>query len=146
MGALGKFWDDPHVDMYSKYMIFRVIPCNLLIWVCKSWALRQSLLNTLDVFLHRKIRNILGINMPKVRDMRINNISIWIMFYNTSCIRNQVAFRQLSYVGEIFRREDSHVPTRLLTAWSNHQRKRGQPLLMNKMSLARNFRLIIPDV
>ena len=37
-------------------------------------------------------------------------------------------------------------PTRLLTAWCNHPRKRGRPLLTHKMSLARNLRLIIPEV
>ena len=26
MGALARLWDDHHVDMYSKYMIFRAIP------------------------------------------------------------------------------------------------------------------------
>ena len=88
----------------------------------------------------------MGINMTKVRDMRIKNTYIRIMFYNIPCIRNQVAFRQLSYVGKIFRRKGSHLPTRLLTAWCNHPRKSGWPLLTNKMSLDRNFRPIIPDV
>ena len=77
-------------------------------WGCDSWVLRQSLLNTLEGFLHRNIRRILGINMTKLRDMRINNTSIRIMFYNIPCIRSQVAFRKLSYVGKIFRREGSH--------------------------------------
>ena len=53
MGDLKKFWIDDHVDMYSKYMIFRAIPCNLLLWGCESWALRQSLLDSLEVFLYQ---------------------------------------------------------------------------------------------
>ena len=146
MGSLGKFRDDPHVNMYLKYMVFRSIPCNLLLWGCKSWTLRQSLLNTLDVFLHHNNRQILGINVTKVRDMRINNISIRIMFYNIPCIRNQVVLQQLSYVGKIFQHKDSHVPTRLLTAWSNYPRKHGRPLLTNKMSLARKLQIIVLDV
>ena len=36
MGALARFWDDHHVEMYSKYIIFLEIPCNLLLWVCES--------------------------------------------------------------------------------------------------------------
>ena len=139
IGSLRKFWGDPHVDMYSKSMFFRAIPCNLLLWGCKSWALRQSLLNTLDVFLHRNIRRILGINITKVIYMRINNTSIRIMSYNIPCIRNQVAFRQLSYVDKIFWRKESHIPTHLLTAQSNHPRKHDQPLLTNNISLARNL-------
>ena len=135
-----------HINMYLKYMILREIPCNLLLWGCKSWALRQFLLNTLDIFLHCSIMRILGINMTKVRDTRIKNTSIQIMFYNIPWIRNQVAFWKLYYIGKIFRREESHIPTCLLTAWSNHPRRRGQPLLMNKMSLANNLQLIILDV
>ena len=135
-----------HINMYLKYMILREIPCNLLLWGCKSWALRQFLLNTLDIFLHCSIMRILGINMTKVRDMRIKNTFIRIMFYNIPCIRNQVAFWKLYYIGKIFRREESHIPTCLLTAWSNHPMKHGQPLLTNKMSLYRNLWLVIPDV
>ena len=45
MGALKTFWRDHHIDMYSKYMIFRAIPCNLLLWGCESWTLCHSLLD-----------------------------------------------------------------------------------------------------
>ena len=31
MVALDNLWIDHHVDMYSKYMIFREIPCKLLL-------------------------------------------------------------------------------------------------------------------
>ena len=55
-GAMVYFWDDNHVDVYSKYLIFQTIPCNLLIWVCESWALRQTLFDALEVFLHRSVR------------------------------------------------------------------------------------------
>ena len=106
MGALGLFWDDPHVHMYSKYIIFRAIPCNLFLWGCKGWSLRQSLLETLEVFINRNIRKTLWINTTKVRDTRIKNTSIRIMFYNIPCIRNQVVFRKLSYVVKIFRRKE----------------------------------------
>ena len=50
-GALTKFWYNQHVDTYSKYLIFRAIPMNLLLWGCKAWSLRQSLLDKLEVFL-----------------------------------------------------------------------------------------------
>jgi hypothetical protein len=38
-GALTKFWYNQHVDTYSKYLIFRAIPMNLLLWGCKAWSL-----------------------------------------------------------------------------------------------------------
>ena len=84
--------------------------------------------------------------MVQVRERHIKNSRIWVMFYNIPCVRNQVAFKQLTYVGKLLRREASHVPTRFLTAWCNNPRKRGRPLLTNKDTLFRNLRLIILSV
>ena len=68
MGAMSKIWEDNHVDLYSKYLLFRSIPFNLLMWGCESWALRKTLLGSLKVFLHRGIRQILRIKMSQVID------------------------------------------------------------------------------
>ena len=76
MGAMSKMWDDDHVDTYSKYLLFRATPCNLLLWGCKSWALRKSLLASLEVFLHRGIRRILKTKMWQVIEQHITNTSI----------------------------------------------------------------------
>ena len=127
MGALENFWRDHHVDMYSKYMIFWVILCNLLLWGCEIRALLQSLLDKLDMLLYRSIRRILGIIMGQVRECHIKNSHICMMFYNIPCVRNQVAFRQMTYVGGIMRRKRSHVPTRLLAAWCNNPSQRCRP-------------------
>ena len=51
MEALNNFWSDTAVNDYSKYLIFRAIPCNLLLWGCESWALREATLPKLEVFL-----------------------------------------------------------------------------------------------
>ena len=88
MGALARFWDNHHVDMYSKYMVFRAIPCNLLLWGCESWALRATLLDKLEVFIRRGIRYIMGIKMVQVRERHIKNSHIRTMFYNIPCVRN----------------------------------------------------------
>ena len=53
IGAMSEIWDDDNVDTYSKYLLFRAIPCNLLLWGCESWALWKSLLSCLEVFLNR---------------------------------------------------------------------------------------------
>ena len=37
MGSMSNIWDNDHVDTYSKYLLFRAIPCNLLLWGFKSW-------------------------------------------------------------------------------------------------------------
>ena len=66
MGAMSKVWDDDNVDTYSKHLLFKATPCNLLLWGCEIWALRKSLLASLEVFLHRGIRRILKIRMSEV--------------------------------------------------------------------------------
>ena len=125
MGEMSKIWDDDHVDTYSKYLIFKAIPCNLILWGCKSWALRKSLLASLEVFLYRGIRRILNIRMSKVIEKRITHTSIRKKFYNISTIKKQIALRQLRYLGKIFRKEELHIPTCLLTVWCDHPRKSG---------------------
>ena len=132
--------------MYSKYMILCAIWCNLLLLGCESWALWMTLLNKLEVFLHRGIIRVQGIKMVRVRERHIKYSHICTMFYNIPCQNNQVAFRQLTYVGKILRREGSHVPTRLLTAWCDNLRKRGGQLVTNKDSVVKNLRLVLPDV
>ncbi len=51
MGALKTVWDSPHLDIWSKYLLFRAIPMNLLLWGCKIWLMRKALSNKLKVFL-----------------------------------------------------------------------------------------------
>jgi len=73
MGALHNLWKNPHVDLYSKYQFFMAIPLNLLLWGCEAWALKVSSLKKLEVFLHKSIRRILGINILQVQDERKKN-------------------------------------------------------------------------
>ena len=144
MGALNPFWKDKAVDDYSKYLIFCAIPCNLLLWGCESWALREATLQKLEVFLHRSVRKILRITITQVIDDSITNDSLRVRFFNIPSIRNQIAKRQLTFIGKVVRNTDDQIPTQLLTAWCEHPRKRGAPLQNNKKNLAQNIRLIVP--
>ena len=76
MGALNSFRSNRAVDDYSKYLIFRAIPCNLLLWGCESWAFREATLQKLEVFLHQKKIKKLGITITQVIDERITNKSV----------------------------------------------------------------------
>ena len=146
MGALSKIWDDDHVDTYSKYLLFRSIPCNLLLWGCNIWTLRKSLLASLEVFLHMGIRIILKVKMCQVFEQRITNTSMRENLYNIPTIKNQIVLCRLTYLGKIFRQEDSHIPTCLLTVWSDHPCKVGRPILTNKQCILINIQRVIPDV
>ena len=73
MGRLKDVWRNPHLDVYHKYLLFRAIPMNLLLWGAETWSLRKSQLDKLEVFLHRSICRILQISMSKVREQRLHN-------------------------------------------------------------------------
>ena len=73
MGRMNNVWRNPHLDLYNKYLLFRAIPMNLLLWGAEAWSLQQSQLEKLEVFLHQSIRHILQISMTKVQEQRIHN-------------------------------------------------------------------------
>ena len=70
MGALKEMWRTPHLDVHNKYLLFRAIPMNLLLWGAETWSLRlrKSQLDQLEVFLHHSIRRILQILMSAVKE------------------------------------------------------------------------------
>ena len=98
MGALKELWRNPHLDMYNKYLLFRAIPMNLLLWGAETWSLRKSQLDKLEVFLHRSIRRILQISMTKVQEQCLCNGKVHDMFYSIPCVRNMIAARQMDFV------------------------------------------------
>ena len=125
MGSLAKFCTDTSVDNRSKYLIFLVIYINMLLWACESWVLRTSLLKNLEVFLHGSIRRILCISMTEVKDQHITIETVRRIVFDIINTEEQIATRQLKFIGKVTRNSDEHLPTKLLTAWCNHKRQRG---------------------
>ena len=116
MGALQHFWGDDAVDIHSKYLIYCAIPLNLLLWGCESWALRATMMSKLEVFFHRSIRRILGITITQVIDEHITNDSVRMRFCRIPSLQNQIAKRQLTFIGKVVRNSNDQIPTRFLTA------------------------------
>ena len=141
MGALNHFRADPAVDKFSKYLIFRDIPCNLLLWGSKSRAIRKAKMKKLEVLLYRNIQKILIIDIARVIDEQITNISICEQFFDIPTICNQTAQRQLTFIGKVVCNYDDQITTQLLTAWCNHKRKPGGVLQKNKKTPRRTFAL-----
>ena len=103
MGSLSSYWSNKSVDLKSNYLIFAAIPCNLLLWGSERWALRTSLLSKIEVFLHRSVRRILGITMIEVKKEIKRNAEVRERFFNIPTIQNQIAKRQLTFIGEAVR-------------------------------------------
>ena len=122
------------------------IPCNLLLWGGESWALRTSLLSKLEVFLHRSVIRILGIRMAEVKEGRIRNSEVRGGLFNIPTIQNQIAKRQLTFIGKVVSNSGLQLPTKLLTAWCNHKQKRGRVIHSNKKSIVQHIALILTCV
>ena len=118
--------------------------CNLLLWGCESWEIREATLKKFEVFLHRNLRKILNITITMVIDEKITNESVQKRFFNIPTIRYQLSKQQLTFIGKVVRNSEDQIPTQLLTAWYNNKRKPGAPLQNNKKNLAQNIRLIVP--
>ena len=145
MGALKNFWDNPHVDLYSKFLI-RAIPLNLLLWGCETWSMRKQLMDKLEVFVHRSCRRILHITMTQVKDERITNEQVRKTFYSLPSVPHLIAARQLSFIGKVIRGPFDQPPKMLLTAWCNNKRKPGRPFLHNKDFIVKNLKLLFDRV
>jgi hypothetical protein len=59
MDALKELWSNPNLNTYNKYLLFQAVPMNLLLWGCEIWSQRQSLLDKLEVFLHKCFSTVL---------------------------------------------------------------------------------------
>ena len=71
MGALRSMWDCPHLELWSKYLLFRSTPMNILLWGCKTWSMRKAFSNKLEVFLHHSICCILHVSITRVKEEHI---------------------------------------------------------------------------
>ncbi len=103
MGALKEVWRNPHLNVYNKYLLFRAIPMNLLLWGAETCSLRKSQLDKLEVFLHHSIWHILQILMTKVQEQQLHNDKVWEVFYSIPCVRKMIATRHMDFVGKMIR-------------------------------------------
>ena len=113
---------------------------NTLVWGWKSWVIKESSFNDMDVFLHSSVRKI-----PCTRwDDQISNEEIREKFYNLQDIGRMVVARQLLFVGKVVRRENEFIPKQLMTAWVNNKRKRVRHITTNKTSIAKCLQQLYP--
>jgi hypothetical protein len=121
MGALKELWCNTHLDVYNKYLLFRAIPMNLLLWGAETWLLRKSQLDKLEVFLHHSIWCILQISMTKVQEQWLCNDKVQGMFYSIPCVRKMFAAQQMDFVGKMIRGPPGRPSCNMIIACCNHK-------------------------
>ena len=146
MGALKNVWDSPHLDTWSKYLLFRAIRMNLLLWGCETWSMWKALSNKLEVFFHRNIRRILRISMFRVKEEHLHNEHVGRMFYDIPHVGNMIAAHQLDFLGKTMRGPHDHPAKQMMTACCNNVRCVGCPFLHNKDFVVKNLCLLFANV
>jgi hypothetical protein len=145
MGTLKSIWDNPHLKVWSKYLLFRAIPMNFLFWSWETWSMRKSLLNKLDVFSQQNICQILQVLMTRVKDECICNEQVWCMFYNISCKCNMIAARQMDFIGNVVRAPCGRPVQHMLSACCDNTRLVGCPFLHNKDHIVKNLQQLFAN-
>jgi hypothetical protein len=125
MGALKEIWQNPHLDIYNKYLLFRAIPMNLLLWGAETWLLRKTQLDQLEVFLHCSICRILRISMTQVKDNRLQNKRVQKMFYSIPRVRNMIAVRQNDFIRKMIRGPPDQPSRNMITACCEYKQRVG---------------------
>jgi len=146
MGALKNVWNSPHLDIWSKYLLFCAIPMNLLLWGCETWSMRKALANKLEVFLHRNIRRILLVSITRVHEEQIIKEHIRHMFYDIPRVSNMIAACQLDFIWKTVQGPSDRPAQQMLTACCDHVRRVGRPFLHNKDYIVQNLRLLFANV
>ncbi len=146
LGALKNVWNSPHLNIWSKHLLFCAIPMNLLLWGCETWSMRKSLSNKLEVFLHRNIWSMLRVSMTRVREEGIRNENVRRMFYDIPCGCNMITARQLDFIGKTVCGPSNRPAQQLLTSCCNTVRRIGRPFLHNKDYIVKNLRLLFANV
>ena len=130
MSALKNACNSPHLDIWSKYLLFQVILMNLPLWGGKTWSMQKyQVYYKLEVFLHHNIWCILQILIFHVKEERLHNEHMWRMFYDYFFVKNMIAVYQLDFLGKTIRGPHSHPAQQMITACCNKLHHVGCPLL-----------------
>ena len=121
------FWDSEHIDISAKVQIYLVIPINLILWSCQTWAVTKVVTKKLEVFHIRCLRRILKIRWDNVRELKIRNSRVRKNFNNIGTIENIISKRRLIFIGEIIRMKGNCVPARLISTFQMEKRPLDRP-------------------
>ena len=146
IGALKFFWQAKGVDVRFKYLIYMVIPLNILLWRCESWALTKDLIKKNDLFHITCLRRILGIKWSEVVDDKISNKTVCSSFNNIRKVEYLIAKTRLLFVGKIIRMARNKISARLISAFIYKKRPRGRLNTTVRHSISNDIRIIIPSV
>jgi hypothetical protein len=73
VGTLRTLFWHPDIDLKTKTTVYTAMALSIVLWGCEAWTITNSIKCAHQVFHHCSLRNILNINMFKVKEQRITN-------------------------------------------------------------------------
>ena len=129
MGALGFIWKAPQTCLDTKIKLFLAIPVNLALWNCETWSGNKMDMDILDVFFHKSIRRILGINMTEAKEKSVSNVKLRKRFGNANSLSHIMTCRMLKFVRRTARQDPRKLLRRMLTSFGEDHLERIGMLL-----------------
>ena len=136
MGMLKGFFNKKQISTYTKFLIFRAITLNILLWGCENWAMRADLLSKLERFVNRQVRKLLHITMTQVKEEHITIKQLRERFHNLRSIQSMIDERKMKLLGKIICDDVTTIPRQLLIAFvPNVTRRLGRPINCCRLSM-----------
>jgi len=146
VGALNSLWNSQAVSIETKVKMYLAIPVNLLLWNSESWSGNSTDLQQIDVFHHKTIRRILGINMADVKEHHITNESIRRQFGNIDLLSTIWRKRVLTFIGRTICQPNTALSKQCLSGSVGGKRIKGRPFRTCKDAFIESIRLLIPSM
>ena len=142
-GALNFVWKSNQIYLETKKKLHLAIPLNLALLNGETWSGNKADLESLDVFHHKTIRKILGINMLQVKDERITNEKLRMRFNNIKSLSEIWRYRVLKFIGRVARQNPSALPRKFLSASIDNKIAVGRPFRKCKDATVESIRILI---
>ena len=115
-------WKSRTLRTSTKIRIFNSNVKSVLLYGCETWRETVSTIKSLQVFVNKCLRNILGIRWPE----KISNKELW-QRTKQQPIETVIRTRKLKWIGHTLRKKQENVTRQALDWNPQGQRKRGRP-------------------
>lgn len=120
--SLNKFWSSSTINRKTKIRVFNSNVKSVLLYACETWLTTEKLSSTLQTFINKCLRRILGIRWPDT----ISNSDLW-RITNQREVKHTIMERKWKWMGHILRRNQTNI-TRQALQWNPQGRRRaGRP-------------------
>ena len=119
------FFRNKDVAIEDRLRYYNALTVNVMLWGCKSWALKKSLIKKMEAFHHNCLRQIIRYNYYVHGP--VSNEEIRKEAGNAYTIETTMELRRCRWLEKVANMEDKRPPKKLLAAWCfGKSRRRGK--------------------